>query len=487
MAGGRAACCGLAGLLWLPLPAAASGWLQTAAARQWAALALVAAWALGTGWIAWRHWQRTRGDRLAAGAVPEVLIAYASQTGFAETIARRSAEQLKAGGLQARVQPLGELDLGLLGDPGLRHALFVVSTSGEGDAPDQAARFDRTVLAHPARLPQLAYAVLALGDRSYAQFCGFGRRLDAWLSATGARALAPRIEVDNADADALALWQTRLSAWGGASRSEGTDWHPPALAEWRLIERQPLNAGSPGAPVYLLKLRPANGGELPSWQAGDLVEIQPPLPPGADHTPTRRYSIASIPVEGALWLLVRQQRNADGQPGWCSHWLTAAAALAETPIPLRLQANPGFRLAAAHAPLLLIGNGTGLAGLRALLRARIAAGLGANWLVFGERSPAHDAWFEDELAACEAQGLLARCNRVYSRHPDPQAPRYVQDLLGQESAALRAWIIDRGAHVHVCGSLRGMAPAVHAALESLLGVAGVNALVAEGRYRRDVY
>lgn len=473
-------------LLWLPLPALGAGWLQTAGERQWAALALVAAWLLGTGWVVWRQWQRKHRDRIAAANVPEVLIAYASQTGFAESIARHTAERLRASGLQSQVQALGEVDLSQLADPGLRHALFVVSTYGEGDAPDQAARFDRNVLAHPAQLPQLAYAVLALGDRSYAQYCGFGRRVDAWLSAAGARPLAPRIEVDHANADALALWQAQLTAWGAAG-GEHPDWHPPALADWRLVERQPLNPGSPGAPAYLLKLMPADGATLPHWEAGDLVEIQPPLPPELDHTPTRRYSIAAIPADGALWLLVRQQRNADGRPGWCSHWLTEDAALAETTIPLRLQANPGFRLAARQAPLLLIGNGTGLAGLRALLRARVAAGLGANWLVFGERSPVHDAWFEDEFAAWATQGLLERRDRVYSRSPDPRAPRYVQDLLRQESAAVRAWIIDRGAHVHVCGSQRGMAPAVHAVLQALLGTEGLDALVAQGRYRRDVY
>src|SRR5690606_39690591 len=47
--------------------------------------------------------------------------------------------------------------------------------------------------------------------------------------------------------------------------------------------------------------------------------------------------------------------------------------------------------------LLLVGNGTGIAGLRALLKARVAAGARRNWLLMGERQRAHVAFFETEL------------------------------------------------------------------------------------------
>lgn len=442
-------------------------------------------WLSGTLWIVFRQWRLQRASRAEAAHVPEVVVAFASQTGFAELLAQRSADTLRAGGLDAVVRPLCAVTTEVLSDPRLRYALFVVSTYGEGDPPDVATVFARQVLAHPAQLPHLEYAVLALGDSSYQQFCGFGRRLDDWLVRAGARALAPRLEVDNADAAALACWQARLTDWGGVRQAAA--WHLPALADWRIVERVQLNPGSPGAPAWLLKLRPAGiSTPLTEWQAGDLVEIQPPLQPDRGATPTRRYSIASIPAEGALWLLVRQQRNADGRPGWCSDWLCRGAMVGETAIPLRVLSNPGFRLleAAASAPLILIGNGTGLAGLRALLRQRVADRRGDNWLLFGERSPLHDAWLDAELRAWVAQGLL-RVERAWSR-ADAGA-RYVQELIAVHAGALRDAVLRRGACVHVCGSLQGMAPAVHAALETVLEDAGLEGLIAAGRYRRDVY
>jgi sulfite reductase (NADPH) flavoprotein alpha-component len=47
--------------------------------------------------------------------------------------------------------------------------------------------------------------------------------------------------------------------------------------------------------------------------------------------------------------------------------------------------------------------------------------------------------------------------------------------------------VDSGAAVYVCGSLEGMAPGVDLALREVLGGPACDTLVAEGRYRRDVY
>src|SRR5690606_31722150 len=101
--------------------------------------------------------------------------------------------------------------------------------------------------------------------------------------------------------------------------------------------------------------------------------------------PHREYSIASIPGERHLQLLVREMYAEDGSPGLGSGWLCRHAAV-DGIIDLRLRSNPGFHPPAAAQPLVLIGNGTGMAGLRAHLAARVAAGAHRNWLLFGERN-----------------------------------------------------------------------------------------------------
>jgi sulfite reductase (NADPH) flavoprotein alpha-component len=134
--------------------------------------------------------------------------------------------------------------------------------------------------------------------------------------------------------------------------------------------------------------------------------------------------------------------------------------------------------------LILIGNGTGLAGLRAHWKARVARPHGGTWLMFGERTRAHDAFLDAELQAALASGSLTRLDRVFSR--DAGDGRYVQQLVSEHAADLSAWV-DRGATILVCGSLEGMSKGVQAALEAVLGTERLLALTEAGRYRRDVY
>ena len=140
----------------------------------------------------------------------------------------------------------------------------------------------------------------------------------------------------------------------------------------------------------------------------------------------REYSIASIPQDGLLQLLVRQERHADGSLGIGSGWLTEHAEVGSA-ISLRLRRNSAFHLPGEPCPLILLGNGTGLAGLRSLLKARIAEGQQPNWLLFGERNEAHDFYFREELQGWLASGDLSRLDLAFSS--DQAEKIYVQDRL----------------------------------------------------------
>jgi sulfite reductase (NADPH) flavoprotein alpha-component len=432
---------------------------------------------LSTGYLAMcaGYLRAARARTNVAAAPADWLVVYASQTGSAETLARRSAALLATGGLAARAACISSLDADSL--RAATRILFIASTYGEGDAPDTAARFAGRLMAGETDLAHLHYAVLALGDRSYANYCGFGRALDAWLANAGATSLFERIDVDRGDAKALEEWQHHLIRLAGTD--DAPDWEAPAYADWRIAERELLNPGSAGGPLYRLALAPADG-QLPAWEAGDLAQVSPP----ADPEHPREYSIASIPSDGRLELLVRLQRREDGNAGAASGWLCDEAAFDDV-VRLRIREHGRFRLAEnARRPLLLIGNGSGLAGLRGLLRARIGLGVRENWLLFGERNAAHDFVLRDELEGWRASGWLERLDLAFSR--DQQERLYVQDVLRTQASSVRDWV-ERGAAIYVCGSLQGMAGGVHAALVELLGEAVLEQLGVEGRYRRDVY
>jgi sulfite reductase (NADPH) flavoprotein alpha-component len=151
---------------------------------------------------------------------------------------------------------------------------------------------------------------------------------------------------------------------------------------------------------------------------------------------------------------------------------------------MRVRGNRSFHPPRDSRPMILVGNGTGLAGLRALLKARSAAGHRRNWLVFGERNAAHDYFHRRDIEHWRESGMLERLDTVFSR--DQPMTRYVQHVLAEAAAEVRRWIA-LGAAIYVCGSLNGMAVGVDEALEAILGRQALDALAQDGRYRRDVY
>lgn len=431
--------------------------------------------------------------------------------------------------MPVKVQPLGSVSQDDLRQS--ENALFVVSTFGDGEAPDSARGFERSVLGQDLSLSGLNYSVLALGDRQYEHFCGFARRLHFWLTNQGGNPLFAPVEVDSGDTTALLHWQQQLGQLTG--HAPAAAWPTAQYENWTLSQRTLLNPDSSGSQVYLLGLTsPAPH----TWQAGDLVEVLPrngpwaiehfleglglagsdavvfeglaqslnqalatrQLPDNRAHLVglhaqalvnalvplgMREYSIASIASEGVLELIVRQERHPDGSLGLASGWLTEHAAIGSS-ISLRLRRNSGFHLPEMPVPLILLGNGTGLAGLRSLLKARIADGQQRNWLLFGERNIAHDYLCQDELQGWLASGDLALLDLAFSR--DQEEKIYVQDRLRESAEVLRKWLAE-GAAIYVCGSLQGMAAGVDQALVDILGNEAVERLIEQGRYRRDVY
>jgi sulfite reductase (NADPH) flavoprotein alpha-component len=493
-----------------------------------------------TGWLLYLDRRRKKRQvKAARGALAPVagstgegapwLIGFASQSGFAEQLAWQAAGQLQTAGWPVQVQRLADVTEQDLKQR--QNALFVVSTFGDGEAPDSARGFERKVLGQPLALENLNYAVLGLGDRQYADFCGFARRLNGWLNERGGNTLFAPVEVDSGDATTLQHWQQQLGQLTGTQPA--TTWQAPAFDNSTLGKRQLLNPGSSGSQVFLLDLEPPAGQ---TWQAGDLVEVMPrnsqaavaqfisglgiaadtsvkvdglqesisqalesrQLPMHRAHLvglhaqalidalvpiAVREYSIASIPADGSLQLIVRQELHADGSLGLGSGWLTEHVAPGDS-VSLRVRRNSAFHMPLEPVPLIMIGNGTGLAGLRSLLKARIEQGHTRNWLIFGERNIAHDFYCGDELQGALANGGLARLDLAFSR--DQAEKIYVQDRLREAADELREWLA-QGAAIYICGSLQGMAAGVDLALSEILGAEELEKLVEQGRYRRDVY
>lgn len=153
--------------------------------------------------------QQATESQVATGAGPALDILYASETGNGRGLAEALAEQAASLGLQPRLQSLDGFRPADLRK--LAHAAFVISTHGEGDPPEEAiALFDYLQSPLAADLSGLRFSVLALGDRSYNQFCAAGRKLQALLESRRARPFAARVECDIDYAADGAAWSRQV-------------------------------------------------------------------------------------------------------------------------------------------------------------------------------------------------------------------------------------------------------------------------------------
>ncbi|MDF2417841.1 hypothetical protein GWP85_10025 [Acinetobacter beijerinckii] len=454
------------------------------------------------------------------------LITYASQTGVAEQLAWRTATSLQEAQQPTTVKPIQQLTPQDLQQA--EQVLFVVSTYGTGDAPDLASSFTKKVMRQTFDLSQMQYAVLALGSKEYPNsYCSFGHAIDAWLKQSKAQALFDLIEVDNANINDIQRWNQALSV---ITKHELHAMNiEKVFDQWMLSERYVLNPNSVGDPAFNIELTAPHDM---TWHAGDIAEIQPAnslieiqeflvkyqIPAHAvveslnleieqvlwdknlrtdiqsfktleellaqlPTLATREYSIASIPAQQRLRLVVRQKRDANNQLGLGSGWLTEFAQLKQE-ISLRIRTNESFHLIDDNRPIICIGNGTGIAGLMSLLQQRNRQNYTANWLIFGERQREHDFFYQETINAWKNMGTLQRLDLAFSR--DQEQRIYVQDILRENAEELKHWI-NQGAVIYVCGSIEGMASGVDQALNDILSEEKVDELRQSGRYRRDVY
>lgn len=436
-----------------------------------------------TGWMLYLDRRRKKRElratrvTLAPASDDPWRVFFASQSGTAERLAWHAAGHLQASGVAVEVHPIARLDATMAAQT--RRALFVVSTFGDGESPDSARLFERRMMSSRLSLSHLSYAMLGLGDRQYAAFCGFSRRVQAWMDNHGALSLAGPVELDRLDEEGLGRWHESLGLATGVVPIEPVVTDEP-LHAWTLRDRYPLNPQSQSARMFMVSLAPPEGV---TWRAGDILEVAIGHASHVASEPMREYSIASVASDGAAELVVRLVTHSEGVYGVGSGWLCRDAAVGE-PVHARVRSNPGFHRMESTTPMILIGAGTGIAGLRSLLREAAEADCGGHWLIYGERTRQHDHAFGEEIAALHERGILSRVDTVFSR--DQHERVYVQHKLAANVEALNDWL-GRGATIYVCGSLIGMGEDVDATLRSLLGADVVDELAAAGRYRRDVY
>ncbi len=142
---------------------------------------------------------------------PPVTVLYGSQSGNCEALSKELRKAARAAGFDPKVSELNAVTPAELS--GLGRVLIVCSTFGEGDPPDNAAKFCSQLNTDDApSLAGLDFAVCGMGDSSYTHFNKTGRDLDARLAELGASRVAEFVACDVDYEDDFAAWKQAVFA-----------------------------------------------------------------------------------------------------------------------------------------------------------------------------------------------------------------------------------------------------------------------------------
>jgi sulfite reductase (NADPH) flavoprotein alpha-component len=276
-------------------------------------------------------------------AAPQLTIVFGSQTGNAKRAAEALAREVENAGLAVRAlradaYPLNELK-------SERLLYIVISTQGEGDPPDDARGFVEFLAGKRApKLDELKFAVLGLGDSSYAKFCAIGAQLDARLAELGATRLFARGDAD-VDIDSVAKpWQQRALAAAreilkaSAPLAKVTPLRParvvPAWTRERpyaaeVLANQRLTARSSSKDIRHLELSLRDSGL--SYEPGDALGVWASNPPALvdalvaslslDPQELVSFENQTLPLE--QWLLEKREITRLAKPFVIAHALRA--------------------------------------------------------------------------------------------------------------------------------------------------------------------
>lgn len=140
-----------------------------------------------------------------------LTILFGSQTGNAKLVATELNAKLAANNIATTLVNMADYKAKQLKSE--THVVAIVSTHGEGDAPDDAVELHAFLASKKApKLADLSFSVLGLGDSSYEFFCQTGKDFDQRLADLGARRILDRVDCDVDYEATVTAWSEALMA-----------------------------------------------------------------------------------------------------------------------------------------------------------------------------------------------------------------------------------------------------------------------------------
>ena len=113
----------------------------------------------------------------APAPVGKLTVLYGTESGNSEELADRTVKAAKKRGLSAVMKNMAEISPADLAKSS--NLLVIVSTWGDGDAPETAVAFHKEFMNSQFSLADVRYSVCSLGDTAYEKFCQIGKDFDS--------------------------------------------------------------------------------------------------------------------------------------------------------------------------------------------------------------------------------------------------------------------------------------------------------------------
>ena len=253
-------------------------------------------------------------DADASGDATTVRFLYGSQTGNATEICKATAAEATANGFKTTCNAMNEVDVNDVLSPG-NVLVYVVSSTGDGDAPDNCDSFFTKLKRVAKRAPDACglgtqYCVLGLGDQNYSAFMAIPRSFTLAMEKAGASAFYPRGEADDTlglyeycEAWREKLWTPLRDAVKRAPELEAN----PALGAKKPKEDGPEAAKDEPSRVTASARPPAGSGrERPGEAPGPAPPSTPP--------PLKEADLVGVPALPACRVVVSMHATRATRP-----------------------------------------------------------------------------------------------------------------------------------------------------------------------------
>tara|TARA_B100000963_G_C22527718_1_gene626118 strand:- start:632 stop:1090 length:459 start_codon:yes stop_codon:yes gene_type:complete len=134
-------------------------------------------------------------------------ILYATQTGNAETVAKKLQLLAKNQGFNVNLVEMNYHNINSFSQ--LRNVAIVTSTYGNGEIPEMGMEFWEELKSSKIEMVNLRYGVIALGDKSHEIFCGAGRTISKKLGELKCIKVIPDLECDG-DTEGTYEWSIKF-------------------------------------------------------------------------------------------------------------------------------------------------------------------------------------------------------------------------------------------------------------------------------------